>query len=67
MTNAQKERIAIMRQDGCGYSTIAKFVGLTKDSVKTYCRTHDIAGIKAQTGNAARRRFRRGVSRRTAL
>ncbi len=47
MTNEQRERIVIMRQDGCGYTTIAKTVGLTKDSVKAYCRAHDLAGIKA--------------------
>ena len=67
MTNEQKERIAIMRQDGCGYSTIAKFIGLSKNSVKTYCRTHDIAGIKAQTGYAACGRFSRRICCRTAL
>ena len=49
MTNEQRERIATMRQDGCGYSTIAKAIGLTKDNVKAYCRTHNLAGIKAQS------------------
>ena len=49
MTNEQRERISAMRQDGCGYATIAKYVGLSKDSVKAYCRTHDLAGIKAQS------------------
>ena len=38
-----------MRQDGCGYSTIAKFIGLSEDNVKAYCRTHDMAGIKTQS------------------
>ena len=49
MTNEQRERIATMRQDGCGYTTIAKVVGLTKDSVKAYCRAHNLAGMKAQS------------------
>jgi len=49
MTNEQRKRIAIMRQDGYGYTTIAKAVGLIKDNVKAYCRTHDLAGIKAQS------------------
>ena len=48
MTNEQRERISSMRQDGCGYTTIAKVVGLTKDSVKAYCRAHGLAGMKAQ-------------------
>lgn len=49
MTNEQRERIAIMRHEGFGYTTIAKAVGLTKDNVKAYCRTHSLAGIKAQS------------------
>ena len=48
MTNEQRERISAMRQDGCGYTTIAKVVSLTKDSVKAYCRAHGMAGMKAQ-------------------
>ena len=48
MTTEQKQRIADMRQNGCGYTNIAKAVGLTKDNVKAYCRAHDLAGIKAQ-------------------
>ena len=47
MTNEQKERITAMRLGGCGYTAIAKAVGLTKDNVKAYCRTHELAGIKA--------------------
>lgn len=49
MTNEQRERIAAMRQDGYGYTTIAKAVGLTKDNIKAYCRSHGLAGIKAQS------------------
>lgn len=49
MTNEQRERIAAMRQDGFGYTTIAKAVGLTKDSIKAFCRAHDLAGVKAQS------------------
>lgn len=49
MTSEQRKRIAIMRQEGYGYATIAKTIGLTKDSVKSYCRTHDLAGVKAHS------------------
>ena len=49
MTTEQKQRITAMRQDGCGYTTIAKTVGLTKDSVKAYCRVHDLGGVKAES------------------
>ena len=49
MTNEQRERITTMRQNGCGYTTIAKAVGLTKDNVKAYCRAHNLGGIKADS------------------
>ena len=49
MTNEQREHITTMRLGGIGYTAIAKAVGLSKDSVKAYCRTHGLAGIKAQS------------------
>lgn len=48
MTDNQRERIKDMRVKGIGYSTIANELGLTKDSVKAYCRTHNLGGMVAQ-------------------
>ncbi|HQO57087.1 MAG TPA: RNA polymerase subunit sigma-70 [Clostridia bacterium] len=48
MTNEQRMKITDMRSQGCGYSTIAKAVGLSKDSVKAFCRSHGLAGVKAE-------------------
>ena len=57
MTNEQRMRIADMRHQGCGYTAIANAVGLSKDSVKAFCRTHGLAGVKAEPiipeGNAS--------------
>lgn len=48
MTNEQRIKITDMRNQGCGYSTIANAVGLSKDSVKAFCRCHGLAGVKAE-------------------
>ena len=49
MTNEQKEQITTLRQKGYGYMTIANAVGLSKDSVKAFCRNHQLAGVKAES------------------
>lgn len=49
MTNEQKERITALRHQGHGYTTIANAVGLSKDSVKAFCRNHGLAGVKAES------------------
>ena len=46
MTNEQRSKITELRGLGYGYTTIAGMVGLTKDNVKAFCRTHDLGGIK---------------------
>ena len=48
MTNEQRERITALRQQGQGYATIANTVGLSKDSIKAFCRNHGLAGVKAE-------------------
>ena len=49
MTAEQKERIISLRREKNGYSAIANRLGLSKDSVKAFCRSHGLAGIKACT------------------
>ncbi len=44
MTNQQKEQITALRLQGYGYTTIANAVGISKDSVKAYCRRHGLGG-----------------------
>ena len=38
LTNEQKEKIDVMRQDGYGYVKIAKALGISENTVKSYCR-----------------------------
>lgn len=47
MTNLQKKQITDMRNDGQGYTTIAKTLGITKDRVKAYCRINNLTGFRA--------------------
>jgi len=49
MTNEQREKITALRHQGFGYTAIANNVGLSKDSVKAYCRSHGLAGEKAES------------------
>ena len=48
MTNEQREKITALRHQGFGYTAVANSVGLSKDSVKAYCRSHGLAGEKAE-------------------
>ena len=47
MTNDQRMRITELRRQGCGYTAIANALGLSKDSVKAFCRNHGLAGVMA--------------------
>ena len=47
MTNQQKEQITALRSQGYGYATIAKAVGLKKDTVVAFCRKMGMTGTKA--------------------
>ena len=53
MTNEQREKITTLRHQGFGYTAIANSVGLSKDSVKAYCRSHGLAGEKAESHSLA--------------
>lgn len=51
MTNLQKEQITTLREQGYGYATIAKAVGIKKDTVVAFCRKEGLTGIKAQSND----------------
>ena len=44
MTPDQKEEIHKLRQQGLGYKAIATELLLTVDTVKGYCKRHDLNG-----------------------
>jgi len=41
----QNEKIKQMRQQGVGYNHIANEVGLSRDSVRGYCKRHGLDGF----------------------
>ena len=49
MTENQMLQITEMRNNGLGYSTIATEIGITKDCVRSYCRTHGLTGKRSST------------------
>lgn len=47
MTDMEKKQIVELRTQGYGYATIAKTVGIKKDTVVAFCRKHGLTGVKA--------------------
>ena len=44
MTNSQKERIALLRGKGESYAKIAAALGISENTVKSYCRRNNLGG-----------------------
>ena len=53
MTDAQKNQIGKYRASGLGYKKIAEQMGLSENTVKTYCRRHGLGGNMAQQQSVA--------------
>jgi hypothetical protein len=47
MNALQKQQVARMRQAGLGYSRIARSLGLSGNTVKSYCKRNALGGIGA--------------------
>lgn len=47
MTDLERAQIQSLREQGYGYTTIAKAVGMKKDTVVAFCRKQGLAGTKA--------------------
>lgn len=43
MTDEQKKQIIALRRDGTGYGSIANQLGLSINTVKSFCRRHSLA------------------------
>ena len=44
MTEEQKRQIEAMRQESVGYKKIAQTLGISLNTVKSYCRHHHLQG-----------------------
>ena len=47
MTEEQKKQIIRLRKEGFGYTAVANKVGISKDTVKSFCRRDGLAGEMA--------------------
>ncbi len=47
MTEEQKNQIISLRKEGCGYTAVANRIGISKDTVKSFCRRNGLAGKRA--------------------
>ena len=48
MTTEQKNRVTALRKAGIGYTKIAREVGISENTVKSYCRRNGLASSPAQ-------------------
>lgn len=45
MTNQQKEKIREMRKSGQSYANISSDLGISENTIKSYCRRNGISGV----------------------
>ncbi len=50
VTDCQKNMIIVLRENGCSYSIVAEETGLNRDTVKSFCRRHDLGGRRSGHG-----------------
>lgn len=48
MTDAEKEKIRFWRMEGFGYGTIADRLGLSENTVKSFCRRNHLTGVASK-------------------
>lgn len=44
MTDEQKRQVVSLRQEGGGYTSIANKLGISRDTVKSFCRRNGLSG-----------------------
>jgi endogenous inhibitor of DNA gyrase (YacG/DUF329 family) len=52
MIQSQKEQIAALRANGDSYAKIADTLGISENTVKSYCRRNNLGGNAASTSEA---------------
>ena len=51
MTENQKAEIASYRAEGLGYKRISQVMGISENTIKTYCRRHRMGSAEAATSH----------------
>lgn len=57
MTKAQKESLRFLRLEGCGYATIANTLGVSVNTVKSYCRRNNLSCIQKPDQSAEKEKL----------
>ncbi|AKA72357.1 helix-turn-helix transcriptional regulator [Clostridium scatologenes] len=55
MTDIQKEKIHKMRKEGQSYSKIALALGISENTIKSYCRRNNLGANKAKEQNTEKK------------
>ena len=45
VTDAEKEKMRFLRMEGLGYGAVAERLGLSENTVKSYCRRNHLTGF----------------------
>ena len=53
MTNQQKQLIETMRKQGISYIRIAESLGVSENTIKSYCQRNNLGGIRAGSDTRA--------------
>ena len=53
MTNIEKENISKLRLAGFGYTAIAKRLNISVNTIKSFCKTNNLGGVKAKKNNSS--------------
>lgn len=60
MTEQQKLQIRKLRQQGLGYQAIGKTLNLSRDSVRSYCKNHELNGVSVEVQMNTKERIANG-------
>ena len=52
MTENEKDQIITYRKQGYGYSQISNLIGISKNSIKSFCKRHGLGGTVAYEASA---------------
>lgn len=53
MTDTEKEKIRFLRMEGLGYGAVAARLGLSENTVKSFCRRNHLTGAVAKEASMA--------------
>lgn len=57
MNDTEKLQIQRLRAEGCGYGTISEQLGISINTIKTYCRRHGFGGVAVEPKEDSVKKF----------